>query len=146
VGIDIPNATVMVIEHAERFGLTQLHQLRGRVGRGTDKSYCILVRRNITETAQSRLEIMEETNNGFIIADEDLKLRGPGEFFGIKQSGFFQFKIANMITDGPIIRDARKAAFKLIESDPDLQESQHRLLREIFLQEYADQLEMIALS
>ena len=146
VGIDIPNATVMVIEHAERFGLTQLHQLRGRVGRGTDKSYCILVRRNITETAQSRLEIMEETNNGFIIADEDLKLRGPGEFFGIKQSGFFQFKIANMITDGPIIRDARKAAFKLIENDPDLQESQHRLLREIFLQEYADQLEMIALS
>ena len=146
VGIDIPNATVMVIEHAERFGLTQLHQLRGRVGRGTEKSYCILVRRNITETAQSRLEIMEETNNGFIIADEDLKLRGPGEFFGIKQSGFFQFKIANMITDGPIIRDARKAAFKLIENDPNLQESQHLLLREIFLQEYADQLEMIALS
>ena len=104
------------------------------------------MRRNITETAQSRLEIMEETNNGFLIADEDLKLRGPGEFFGIKQSGFFQFKIANMITDGPIIRDARKAAFKLIENDPDLQKSKHGLLREIFLLEYADQLKMIALS
>ena len=146
VGVDIPNATVMVVEHAERFGLTQLHQLRGRVGRGLDKSYCILVRRNITVIAQSRLEIMEETNDGFIIADEDLKLRGPGEYFGIKQSGFFQFKIANMISDGSIIRDARKAAFEIIENDPDLQESRHRLLQEIFYQEYADHLEMIALS
>ena len=129
-----------------RFGLTQLHQLRGRVGRGTDKSYCILVRRNITVISQSRLEIMEETNDGFIIADEDLKLRGPGEFFGIKQSGFFQFKIANMISDGSIIWDARKAAFEVIKNDPDLQESEHRLLGEIFFQEYADHLEMIALS
>ena len=146
VGVDIPNATVMVVEHAERFGLTQLHQLRGRVGRGTDKSYCILVRRNITVISQSRLEIMEETNDGFIIADEDLKLRGPGEFFGIKQSGFFQFKIANMINDGSIIWDARKAAFEVIKNDPDLQESEHRLLGEIFFQEYADHLEMIALS
>ena len=89
---------------------------------------------------------MEETNDGFIIADEDLKLRGPGEYFGIKQSGFFQFKIANMISDGSIIRDARKAAFEIIENDPDLQESRHRLLQEIFYQEYEDHLEMIALS
>ena len=85
VGIDIPNATVMLVEHAERFGLTQLHQLRGRVGRGTKKSYCILVRRNITDASRNRLAVMEKTRDGFIIADEDLKLRGPGEFFGLKQ-------------------------------------------------------------
>ena len=89
---------------------------------------------------------MEETNDGFIIADEDLKLRGPGEFFGIKQSGFFQFKIANMISDGSIIWAARQAAFEMIKNHPDLQESEHRLLGEIFFQEYADHLEMIALS
>ncbi|SVE05617.1 uncharacterized protein METZ01_LOCUS458471, partial [marine metagenome] len=82
VGIDIPNATVMLIEHAERFGLTQLHQLRGRVGRGREKSYCILVRRNFSDNSKKRLRIMESTNDGFIISDEDLKIRGPGEFFG----------------------------------------------------------------
>ena len=108
VGIDIPNATVMMIEHADRFGLTQLHQLRGRVGRGKQKSYCILVRRNFTENSKKRLRIMESTNDGFLISDEDLKLRGPGEFFGIRQSGFLKYKIANMVTDGPILRDARK--------------------------------------
>ena len=94
VGVDIPNASVMLVEHAERFGLTQLHQLRGRVGRGAEKSYCILVKRNVTATSRTRLSIMEKTNDGFVIADEDLKLRGPGEYFGVKQSGFFQYKIA----------------------------------------------------
>ena len=146
VGVDIPNTTIMVIEHAERFGLTQLHQLRGRVGRGTKKSYCVLVERNVTETSKIRLSIMEKSNDGFVIADEDLKLRGPGEFIGVKQSGFVKYKIANIITDGPIIRDARQAAFDLVENDPNLKDDRHRLIREIFLNDYAERLENITLS
>ena len=140
VGIDIPNATVMMIEHADRFGLTQLHQLRGRVGRGKQKSYCILVRRNFTENSKKRLRIMESTNDGFLISDEDLKLRGPGEFFGIRQSGFLKYKIANMVTDGPILRDARKAAFNLIGDDPNLENSENTLIRTQFIKNYQDKL------
>jgi len=146
VGVDVPNATIILIEHAERFGLTQLHQLRGRVGRGKEKSYCILLHRNITTTSQLRLDVMEKTNDGFIIANEDLRLRGPGEFFGKKQSGFFQFKIANMITDGSIIKGARKTAINMIKNDPDLQQSKHKLLREIFSIQYAEQLNTVTLS
>ncbi|MBH08911.1 MAG: ATP-dependent DNA helicase RecG [Candidatus Marinimicrobia bacterium] len=146
VGIDVPNATIMVIEHAERFGLTQLHQLRGRVGRGPNKSYCILVRRNLAVAAQSRLKIMQETNNGFDIANEDLKIRGPGEYFGIKQSGFFKFKIANIITDGLIVKDARTAAFNIIENDSSLIKKRNQMLRDIFFVKYSDQLKEITLS
>jgi len=146
VGIDVPNATVMIIEHAERFGLAQLHQLRGRVGRGAEKSYCILVKRNITDTSRTRLSIMEKTNDGFLIADEDLKLRGPGEYFGVKQSGFFQYKIANMATDRAIIQKARKAAFKLIDNDPALQDKSNKSLRQTFLKAYAHRLDDINLS
>ncbi len=146
VGVDIPNATVMVVEHADRYGLTQLHQLRGRVGRGAEKSYCVLVKRNVTDTSRTRLFSMEEAHDGFVIADEDLKLRGPGEFFGIKQSGFFKYKIANMVTDGPIIRDARKVAFELVENDPNLKNKVNKMIRETFIREYADRLEGISLS
>ena len=146
VGVDIPNASVMLVEHAERFGLTQLHQLRGRVGRGAEKSYCILVKRNITDTSRTRLSIMEKTNDGFLIADEDLKLRGPGEYFGVKQSGFFQYKIANMATDRAIIQKARKAAFKLIDNDPALQDRSNKSLRQTFLKAYAHRLDDINLS
>ena len=146
VGLDIPNATVMLIEHSERFGLTQLHQLRGRVGRGAEKSYCILVKRNITDSSQNRLSIMEKTNDGFVIADEDLKLRGPGEFFGLKQSGFFQYKIANMITDGSLIRKARQAAFTLVENDPGLKESSHEHMKQTFIKDYSQHLDSINLS
>jgi len=121
VGIDIPNATIMLVEHAERFGLTQLHQLRGRVGRCVHKSYCILVQRNFNDLGNQRLKIMESTNDGFKIADEDLKMRGPGVFFGIQQSGFFNFKIANLITDRNILKKARSAAFDLVKDDPSLQ-------------------------
>ena len=132
VGIDIPNATVMLVEHAERFGLTQLHQLRGRVGRGANKSYCILVRRSFTETSKNRLSIMENTNDGFVIADEDLKLRGPGEFFGLRQSGFFQFKIADMVQDGSLLRQARSSAFNLIDNDQSLELEVNKSLKEYF--------------
>ncbi|MEE2765362.1 MAG: ATP-dependent DNA helicase RecG [Candidatus Neomarinimicrobiota bacterium] len=146
VGVDIPNATVMMVEHAERFGLTQLHQLRGRVGRGSDKSYCILVHRNETDNSRLRLAIMEKTNDGFQIADEDLKLRGPGDYFGMQQSGFIQYKIANMITDGSIIRQARQAAFNLVEKDPDLRHDQHAGIRKQFLLDYKDKLDMVKIS
>ncbi len=146
VGVDIPNATVMLVEHAERFGLTQLHQLRGRVGRGAEKSYCILVKRKVTDTSRDRLSIMERTNDGFIIADEDLKLRGPGEFFGIRQSGFLQFRIANLLTDGPIIRDARTVAFSVAKNDPNLMAPHNRHIRKTFMEEYADRMDFVQIS
>ena len=146
VGIDIPNATVMLVEHAERFGLTQLHQLRGRVGRGENKSYCILVRRNITHTSKNRLLVMEKTNDGFVIADEDLKLRGPGEFFGLRQSGFLQFKIADMVLDGSLLRQARSSAFDLIVQDGNLTDSSNKRLREWFISDYHHYLGTIKLS
>ena len=146
VGVDIPNATVMVVEHAERFGLTQLHQLRGRVGRGPGKSYCILVHHNETDNSRLRLDIMERTNDGFKIADEDLKLRGPGDYFGMRQSGFIQYRIANMVTDGPIIREARKAAFGLVKEDRDLRNDQHTGIRKQFLHDYKDRLDMVKIS
>ena len=136
VGIDIPNASVMLVEHAERFGLTQLHQLRGRVGRSVHKSYCILVQRNYTDSGNQRLKIMESTNDGFKIADEDLKMRGPGVFFGIQQSGFFNFKIANLISDGDIIKEARKTAIDLIKIDPNLENSDNEDIKNHFKQNY----------
>ena len=136
----------MLIEHAERFGLTQLHQLRGRVGRGINKSYCILVRRNITDTSKNRLSVMEKTNDGFVIADEDLKLRGPGEFFGLRQSGFFQFKIADMVQDGSLLRQARLSAFDLIVQDQKLTNDSNKRLREWFISDYDQYLDTIKLS
>ena len=146
VGIDVPNATVMLVEHADRFGLIQLHQLRGRVGRGSEKSYCIFVQRDITENSRKRLDIMERTNDGFVISDEDLKLRGPGEFFGIKQSGFFKYKIADLVMDGPIIKSARKAAFDLVVKDPHLRNRSFIELRRHFLKKYQHMLDFVNIS
>ncbi|MFC1581274.1 ATP-dependent DNA helicase RecG [Candidatus Neomarinimicrobiota bacterium] len=146
VGIDIPNATVMLIEHADRFGLTQLHQLRGRVGRGINKSFCILVQRNVNETSKARLDIIERISDGFEISDEDLKIRGPGEYFGIRQSGFLSYRIANLVTDGPIIRSARTAAFDLIKSDPHLRRPLHLDIRSRFIQCYQDKLEFVNIN
>ena len=143
VGIDIPNATVMLIENAERFGLTQLHQLRGRVGRGADQSYCILVRRNTTDTSLNRLKVLEKTNDGFEVADEDLRLRGPGEFFGLKQSGFLKFKIANLVMDEKIIQLARKTATNIIKKDPSLISKKNKIIKEMLLQTYSYKLKNI---
>jgi len=140
VGIDIPNATVMLIENAERFGLTQLHQLRGRVGRGAHQSYCILVRRNITDTSIKRLKVLEETNDGFKVADEDLRLRGPGEFFGLKQSGFLKFKIANLVTDDKIIQLARETAINIIKKDPLLISKNNKIIKQMLLETYSSKL------
>ena len=132
VGIDIPNATVMVIEHAERFGLSQLHQLRGRVGRGREASYCILMadyRRS--EDAKKRLSIMLETQDGFRIAETDLAIRGPGEFLGTRQSGLPEFRVASLALDGEILAEARQAAFDLVAEDPTFTKPEHRKLPEI---------------
>jgi ATP-dependent DNA helicase RecG len=116
VGVDVPNATVMVIEHAERFGLSQLHQLRGRIGRGAKKSHCVLVGPvRMTEEARARLETMVATTDGFKIAEADLLLRGPGEFFGTRQSGTLGFQIASPLRDKEILELARKEAFALAE-------------------------------
>lgn len=140
VGIDVPNATVMLIEHAERFGLTQLHQLRGRVGRGSEKSYCILVQRKFSENSNKRLNVMESTNDGFLISDEDLKIRGPGEFFGIKQSGFFNFKIANITTDGDLISTARNAAEEMLEDDLNKLSSKNKIIYDNLMNQYGERL------
>ena len=132
VGVDVPNASVMVIESAERFGLSQLHQLRGRVGRGADQSYCILmVSHKLTHEARKRLEIMLETNDGFRIADADLKIRGPGDLEGTQQSGIpFTLHIANLGQDGQILQRARDLAARILENDPDLTAPENRKLFE----------------
>ena len=130
VGVNVPNASVMVIENAERFGLSQLHQLRGRVGRGADQSYCILMSKHqLTKDTRHRLEVMTQTNDGFKVAEEDLKLRGPGDMEGTQQSGIaFNLKISNLATDGPIVEKARSDALEILEQDPQLTLPQHRPL------------------
>jgi ATP-dependent DNA helicase RecG len=138
VGIDIPNTSVMVIENAERFGLSQLHQLRGRIGRGNFKSYCILVSDAVTEEARQRLEVMTKTEDGFQIAQEDLNIRGPGELFGERQHGSLMFALGNLSTDVDILEQARKEAFELIGSDPGLRQENHQALREILSQNFKD--------
>jgi ATP-dependent DNA helicase RecG len=146
VGIDIANATVMVIENADRFGLTQLHQLRGRIGRGSSQSYCVLVKNSKSPEAEHRLKVMESTSNGFKISDEDLKLRGPGEFFGTRQHGYIKSKIANFVEDGPIIRQTRKRAFEMVEYDPKLQLDKHQNIRKQFKENYRHMLEFVNIS
>ena len=136
VGIDNPNVNVMLINNSERFGLSQLHQLRGRVGRGSLESYCLLCSDSESPKTKERLSIIVNSRNGFEIADEDLKLRGPGEFFGEKQSGFVKFKIADLISDGPIIRDARMNAFEIIKNDANLTQNNHINIKQKFDDEY----------
>jgi len=138
VGIDIPNATVMMIENAERFGLAQLHQLRGRIGRGEHRGVCVLVHRKLTQDSLDRLKIMVETTDGFKIAEEDLRLRGAGDIFGTRQSGLPALKIANILYDGAILKEARKAAFGLIGEDPHLRRGVNESIRNIVLDRYAE--------
>jgi ATP-dependent DNA helicase RecG len=131
VGVDVPNATVMLIEHAERFGLAQLHQLRGRVGRGQHKSYCILMAgRAVSDEGKERLKVMTLTQDGFKIAEEDLRLRGPGEFLGTRQSGLPGFRLANLVRDVDILIEARQAAFEILEKDPDLKDKENELINQ----------------
>ncbi len=147
VGVDVPNATVMVIEHAERFGLSQLHQLRGRVGRSTHQSWCILMadyRRS--EDARARLGVMTETTDGFQIAEKDLEIRGPGEFMGTRQSGVPPFRIANLARDMGILSQARDAAFRLVEEDPQLARPENRRIREVLLARWEGRLTLADIS
>lgn len=130
VGINVPNATIMLIENAERFGLAQLHQLRGRVGRGSEKSYCILVSDTKTKVAKARMKTMTESEDGFVISEKDLKLRGPGEFFGIRQHGLPELKIADLYKDMAILQEAQTAAAALLKKDRFLEAEEHRMLRE----------------
>jgi ATP-dependent DNA helicase RecG len=152
VGVDVPNASVMVVMHAERFGLAQLHQLRGRVGRGAEQSYCLLVASDRVQkwmfreteekkkedyAALTRLNTMAETSDGFKIAEVDLELRGPGDFFGTRQSGMPEFAIANIVRDGDILTRARAEAFALAETDPELKELNHAPVKKYFTEKYS---------
>jgi ATP-dependent DNA helicase RecG len=127
VGIDVPNATVMLIEGADRFGLAQLHQFRGRVGRGADQSYCLLLSEEPSEEARRRLELMEETTDGFRLAEADMDMRGPGQFFGTKQSGLPGLKVAKL-SDVKLIEMTRKEAEQLLDEDPGLTRPEHHAL------------------
>ncbi len=143
VGIDVPNASVMIVEHAERFGLSQLHQLRGRVGRGQSESICILMASNkVSDDASKRLSVMAKTCNGFKIAEEDFNIRGPGEFLGTKQSGMPDFRVAHIGRDINILVESRKAAFELTEKDPSLTLPEHRLIREMLKKRWKDRFEL----
>ncbi|RMF56810.1 MAG: ATP-dependent DNA helicase RecG [Calditrichaeota bacterium] len=147
VGVDVPQATIMMIEHAERFGLSQLHQLRGRVGRGALQSYCILVTPpEINEIARERMQVMESTCDGFVIAEEDLRLRGSGEFFGTRQHGMPDLRYANLVTDQNIISVARKDAFEMINSDPYLRKPEHRMVRTQFIKNYIEKYRLPSIA
>ena len=143
VGIDHPKATIMVIENAERFGLTQLHQLRGRVGRSSLKSFCYLIERKQTINSEKRLKVMEQTSDGFLISDEDLKLRGPGDFFGTQQHGYINTGIINFSQDREIINRCRKKAFDIIDEDPKLYLPKNERIKKEFMKNYKDMLEFI---
>ena len=147
VGIDVPNATVMIIEHAERFGLAQLHQLRGRVGRGNHASHCLLMAYHpVSEEGQARMQAMQNSGDGFVIAEEDLKIRGPGDFMGTRQSGMPLLKIANLLRDIRVLEIARKEAFHLIDQDPGITDPKHQPLHKIlknFMGNYMELMDII---
>ncbi|MGZ8366479.1 MAG: ATP-dependent DNA helicase RecG [Nitrospira sp.] len=163
VGVDVPNATVILIEHAERFGLAQLHQLRGRVGRGNQQSYCLLMAQHLgrgraqsggramgseesVSTARERLEALVRSHDGFVIAEDDLRIRGPGEFFGLRQWGMPEFRVANLVRDGDLLQQARQEAFALLKTDPGLKEPAHQELRAAMLRTWEKKLELGSIS
>jgi ATP-dependent DNA helicase RecG len=160
VGVDVPNATVMMIEHAERFGLAQLHQLRGRVGRSGHQSYCLLMASGgvlfrskkpkeageLPSMARERLDALVRSTDGFVIAEEDLRIRGPGEFFGLRQWGMPEFRVANLVRDAELLRQARQEAFALLKQDPQLKAPVHRALRETMLRRWETKLDLGSIS
>jgi len=140
VGVNVPNASVMVIESSEKFGLSQLHQLRGRVGRGAEKSYCILLTGSkLGNDARERIKIMTSTSNGFEIAEKDLELRGPGDIEGTRQSGMLNFKLANIVEDRPLIEEAKIVVAELLENDPDLVSAENLRLKSFLQQQKGKQ-------
>lgn len=142
VGVNVPNASIMIVENAERFGLAQLHQLRGRVGRGEYKSYCILKYQGNSEVIRERMKVMQETNDGFVISEKDLELRGSGEFFGTKQHGIPEFKIANLFQDMPVLKMAQSTAIKILTKDPKLEAKENEQLRKIVKEKFQDRIEI----
>jgi len=147
VGIDVPNATVMVVEHAERFGLSQLHQLRGRVGRGSARSRCILMTGDrVSDDSMKRLQVMEQSNDGFVIAEADLEIRGPGDFFGTRQAGIPELKVADLLRDASVLEEARREAFALVEADPHLQAPGHEILRHELIRRWGGRLELASIA
>jgi len=129
VGVDIPNVTVMVVEHAEKYGLAQLHQLRGRIGRGRHASYCILMSRGESEVSAERLSAIVQTDDGFEIAEKDLDIRGPGEFLGTRQSGLPELRFGDVVKDFAIMEEAREEAFNLVKNDPELKDVRNMELK-----------------
>ncbi|MFA4984052.1 MAG: ATP-dependent DNA helicase RecG [Candidatus Omnitrophota bacterium] len=146
VGIDVANATCMIVEHAERFGLSQLHQLRGRVGRGSAKSLCILVSDSVTAESRRRLEAMVRHSDGFRLSEEDLKLRGPGEFFGRRQHGLSELRIGNPLSQMQLLRKAREEALKLVEADPSLVNKQNAAIKEKLLERFPEYQELVVVG
>ena len=142
VGVDVPNASIMVIEDAQRFGLAQLHQLRGRVGRGEYKSYCILKYNGNGQNTKERMKVMSETNDGFVISQKDLELRGSGDFFGTAQHGIPDFKIANLFTDMDILKLAQEAAVSIVAQDRKLEKDENKLLKELVKNKFVDRIEI----
>ena len=142
VGVDVPNANIMVIENAERFGLATLHQLRGRVGRGKYKSYCILKYKGNSDVIKQRMEIMTKTNDGFIVSEKDLELRGSGEFFGTKQHGLPEFKIANLFEDIETLKSVQSVALKIINDDPKLEEEKNKTIKEQVERKFQNRIEI----
>lgn len=157
VGVDVPNATIMMIEHAERFGLAQLHQLRGRVGRACHQSYCLMMasgrwgkgavgQLHPSSASRERLEALVRSNDGFVIAEEDLRIRGPGEFFGFRQWGMPEFRVADIVRDADLLQQARQEAFALLKMDPDLKAPAHQALRDAMLRKWKEKLELGSIS
>jgi ATP-dependent DNA helicase RecG len=146
VGVNVPNATVMAVENAERFGLAQLHQLRGRVGRGESQSYCILYNEGKSDVSKERMKVMQKTNDGFVISEKDLELRGPGEFFGTRQHGIPDLKIANLYKDMDILRMSQEAALKILSEDKKLEKPEHTKLREIISEKFKSKMDMLSLN
>jgi ATP-dependent DNA helicase RecG len=163
VGVDVPNATIVMIEHAERFGLAQLHQLRGRVGRAGHQSYCLLMAATLgrhrmppgkrptgnqepASLVKERLEALVRSNDGFEIAEEDLRIRGPGEFFGFRQWGMPEFRVANIVRDGDLLQLARSEAFSLLKQDPQLSAPAHQRIKEMMLRKWEKKLDLGSVS
>ncbi|MBT6120146.1 ATP-dependent DNA helicase RecG, partial [bacterium] len=136
VGIDVPNSTIMIIRHAERFGLSQLHQLRGRIGRGGNESHCFLIAEPKSENANLRIKAMLDTNDGFKLAEVDMKIRGPGDILGTRQSGLPEFKVASLINDEHLLKTAKEAVSSIFKDDPKLQKSENAVLKTSLNQKY----------
>jgi ATP-dependent DNA helicase RecG len=143
VGVDVPDANVLVVEHAERFGLAQLHQLRGRIGRAGGQGHCLLLANATTEQARQRLAVLLKTTDGFKIAEEDLRIRGPGQFFGTAQHGLPELKLADLVDDFPLLIQARKDALQLLKKDPALSWQKNRMIRDELFRRFGDRIKLI---